>query len=119
LLITAGLFIRSLGEAQRINLGFDPANRLIASIDTFLAGYTDQQSAACGSRPLEQVRSLPGVVDATSTVFAPLTSGYLGDGHLYIEGETPVPDYQRPVVYLVRIGDNYSLRPSAPRMKPN
>jgi predicted permease len=107
LLITAGLFIRSLGKAQQINLGFDPTNRLLASVDTFFAGYTEQQRAVFGSRLLEQVRSLPGVVDATSTVFAPLSGGYLGDGHVYIEGETPVPDYQRPVVYYDRVGDNF------------
>ena len=107
LLITAGLFIRSLGKAQQINLGFDPSQRLLASVDTFFAGYTDQQSAVFGSRLLEQVRSLPGVIDASSTVFAPLSGGYLGDGHVYIEGETPVPDYQRPVVYYDRVGDNF------------
>src|SRR5579864_50135 len=107
LLITAGLFIRSLGKAQQINLGFDPTNRLLASVNTFFAGYTDQQSAVFGTRLLEQVRSLPGVVDAASTVFAPLSGGYLGDGHVYIEGETPVPDYQRPVVYYDRVGDRF------------
>src|SRR5712692_1836314 len=107
LLITAGLFIRSLGKAKQINLGFDPTNRLLASVGTSFAGYTDEQSTVFGTRLLEQVRSLPGVVDAASTVFAPLSGGYLGDGHVYIEGETPVPDYQRPVVYYDRVGDNY------------
>ena len=101
------LFIRSLGKAHQINLGFDPTNRLLASVDTFLAGYTDQQSAVFSARLLERVRSLPGVFDAASTVFAPLSGGYLGDGHVYIEGETPVPDYQRPVVYYDRVGDNF------------
>jgi putative ABC transport system permease protein len=107
LLITAGLFVRSLGKAQQINLGFDPTNRLLASIDTSFAGYTDRESAEFSSRLLEQVRSLPGVIDASSTAFAPLSGGYLGDGHVYIEGETPVPDYQRPVVYYDRVADNF------------
>ena len=107
LLITAGLFVRSLGKAQQINLGFDPTNRLLASIDTSFAGYTDRESAVFSSRLLEQVRSLPGVIDASSTAFAPLSGGYLGDGHVYIEGETPVPDYQRPVVYYDRVADNF------------
>ena len=106
-MITAGLFIRSLGKAQQINLGFDPTNRLLASIDTSFAGYTDQESAVLSSRLLEQVRSLPGVIDASSTAFAPLSGGYLGDGHVYVEGETPIPDYQRPVVYYDRVADNF------------
>jgi predicted permease len=107
LLIMAGLFVRSLGKAQQINFGFDPNNRLLASVDTSFAGYTDQQSTTFSTRLLEQVRSLPGVVDASTTAFAPLSGGYLGDGHVYIEGETPIPDFQRPTVYYDRVGDNF------------
>jgi macrolide transport system ATP-binding/permease protein len=104
LLIMAGLFVRSLGKAQQINLGFDPANRLLASADTFLARYSDDQSRAFDARLLEEVRSTPGVIDASSTVFAPLSGGYLGDGHVYIEGEIPVPDYDRPKVFYDKVG---------------
>jgi len=107
LLIMAGLFVRSLGKAQQINLGFDPTNRLLASADTSLARYTDVQSRAFDTRLLEEVRSMPGVIDVSSTAFAPLSGGYLGDGHVYIEGETPVPDYERPKVYYDRVGANY------------
>jgi predicted permease len=107
LLIMAGLFVRSLGKAQQINLGFDPTNRLLASADTFLARYSDEQSRAFDARLLEEVRSMPGVIDVSSTAFAPLSGGYLGDGKVYIEGETPVPDYERPKVYYDRVGANF------------
>ncbi len=107
LLIMAGLFVRSLGKAQRINLGFDPTNRLLASADTFLARYSDEQSREFDKRLLEEVRSMPGVIDVSSTAFAPLSGGYLGDGHVYIEGETPVPDYERPKVYYDRVGASF------------
>src|SRR5207244_3673501 len=107
LLIMAGLFVRSLGKAQQINLGFDPTNRLLASADTFLARYSDEQSRAFDKRLLEEVRSMPGVIDVSSTAFAPLSGGYLGDGHVYIEGETPVPDYERPKVYYDRVGASF------------
>ena len=107
LLIMAGLFVRSLGKAQQINLGFDPTNRLLASADTFLARYSDQQSRAFDARLLEEVRSMPGVIDVSSTAFAPLSGGYLGDGRVYIEGEAPVPDYERPKVYYDRVGANF------------
>jgi len=107
LLIMAGLFVRSLGKAQQINLGFDPTNRLLASADTFLARYSDEQSRAFDKRLLEEVRSMPGVIDVSSTAFAPLSGGYLGDGHVYIEGETSVPDYQRPKVYYDRVGASF------------
>jgi predicted permease len=107
LLIMAGLFVRSLVKAQQISLGFDPENRLLASADTFLAGYTDQQSSAFDARLLDEVRSMPGVIDVSSTAFAPLSGGYLGDGHVYIEGETPVPDYERPKVFYDRVGAGF------------
>jgi predicted permease len=107
LLIMAGLFVRSLGKAQQISLGFDPENRLLASADTFLAGYTDQQNLAFDARLLDEVRSMPGVIDVSSTAFAPLSGGYLGDGHVYTEGETPVPDYERPKVFYDRVGASF------------
>src|SRR5438034_5860366 len=50
---------------------------------------------------------MPGVIDVSSTAFAPLSGGYLGDGHVYIEGETPVPDYERPKVYYDRVGASF------------
>jgi predicted permease len=107
LLIMAGLFIRSLARAQQISLGFDPENRLLASADTFLAGYSDQQSTAFDARLLEEARSMPGVIDVSSTAFAPLSGGYLGDGHVYIEGETPVPEYQRPKAFYDKVGAGF------------
>jgi macrolide transport system ATP-binding/permease protein len=107
LLIIGGLFVRSLGKAQQINLGFDPTNRLLASADTFLARYSDKQSRAFDARLLEEVRSMPGVIDVSSTAFAPLSGGYLGDGHVYIEGETPVPDYDRPKVFYDKVGASF------------
>jgi len=107
LLIVGGLFIRSLGKAQRIDLGFDPTNRLLASADTFLAPYSDEQSRTFDARLLEEVRSLPGVIDVSSTAFVPLSGGYLGDGQVYIEGEFPVPDYERPKVFYDRVGASF------------
>jgi predicted permease len=116
LLIMAGLFVRSLVKAQQISLGFDPENRLLASADTFLAGYTDQQSSAFDARLLDEVRSMPGVIDASSTAFVPLSGGYLGDGHVYIEGETPVPDYERPKVFYDRVGAGFFRTMGTPLM---
>ena len=107
LLIMAGLFVRSLARAQQTSLGFDPTNRLLASVDTFLAHFTDQQSLAFDTRLLEEVRSIPGVIDVSCTAFAPLSGGYLGDGHVYIEGETPVPDYERPTVFYDKVGASF------------
>jgi putative ABC transport system permease protein len=116
LLIMAGLFARSLVKAQQMSLGFDPENRLLASADTVLAGYTEQQSSSFDARLVDEVRSMPGVIDVSSTAFAPLSGGYLGDGHVYIEGETPVPDYERPKVFYDRVGAGFFRTMGTPLM---
>ena len=99
LLITAGLCMRSLQQAQRIDVGFDPENRLLASIDIGRAGYSQGQGVSFQSRLLENVRALPGVVAASFTAHPQLGPGYLGDGRVLVEGEAPMPDDRRPVVY--------------------
>src|SRR5207248_8424441 len=43
LLIVAGLFIRSLGKAENIYLGFSPANVLDFSLDVQQIGYQEVQ----------------------------------------------------------------------------
>jgi predicted permease len=107
LLITAGLCMRSLQQAQRINVGFDPENRLLATIDVGRAGYSQEQGVRFQSRLLEDVRSLPGVVAASFTAHPQLGPGYLGDGRVYLEGETPTADDRRPVVYYDKVAPRY------------
>jgi predicted permease len=107
LLIVAGLFIRSLSKAQEIDLGFNPADRLVATIDTSLGGYSDAKNKQFWTALLERVRALQGVVRATTTEHAPLGPGYLGDLHVYLQGETPIPDERRPLVFFDRVGADY------------
>jgi len=107
LLITAGLCMRSLQQAQRINVGFDPEDRLLATIDVGRAGYSQERGVSFQSRLLENVRALPGVVAASFTAHPQLGPGYLGDGRVYIEGEATMPDDRRPVVYYDRVAPRY------------
>jgi predicted permease len=107
LLITAGLCIRSLQEAQRIDLGFDPESRLLATVDPGQAGYGKEQGVRFQSRLLEEARALPGVLAASFTAHPQLAPGYLGDGRVYPEGESPMPDDRRPVVYYDSVGPHY------------
>ena len=107
LLITAGVCVRSLQHAQRIDVGFDPENRLLAAIDIGRAGYSQERGASFQSRPLENVRALPGVVAASFTAHPQLGPGYLGNGRVHVEGEAPTPDDRRPVVYYDKIAPLY------------
>jgi ABC-type antimicrobial peptide transport system permease subunit len=57
LLIVAGLFARSLGNAQRTDLGFDPHNVLNLTIDPHEIGYNKAQGLAFDKLLLENVRA--------------------------------------------------------------
>jgi len=103
LLIIAGLFMRSLQNAQDLNVGFAPDHLLNARMDPEWAGY-DQQRTKDFYRELERrVSALPGVQSASLAFSVPL--GYIGSSlPVYIEGR---PENPQPLV----IGNN-SVDPS-------
>src|SRR6202162_1975766 len=85
LLIVAGLFVRSLQQAQRLDVGFDPNHVLNASMDPNEVGY-DEVRAKEFYRALEtRVRALPGVESASLAFSIPLGFAHEG-GQGGIEG---------------------------------
>ena len=68
LLVVAGLFARSLREAQRVDLGFDPAQVLTMRLDTTHAGFDAARSSVFYAALEERIRMLPGI-DSVSTSF--------------------------------------------------
>ncbi len=74
LLVTAGLLLRSLGNAMRADTGFDAgSNALLASFDPALQGYAPARRAAFEDELLRRVRELPGVAAATLATDLPLS----------------------------------------------
>jgi predicted permease len=73
LLICAGLFARSLRNAQRSDPGFDPDNVLLASYELGPAGYSGAQGMAFHRQVLAKLATLPGVESATLADFSPLS----------------------------------------------
>jgi putative ABC transport system permease protein len=67
----AGLMLRSLWNLQAIDLGFRPENVLAVSIATPV-GYTPAQSMALYRRLTDDVRALPGVVQAAAVEDMPI-----------------------------------------------
>jgi predicted permease len=61
LLVCAGLFIRSFLSAQKIDLGFNPKNVLIASYDLFTAGYSEEKGTQFDRELVAKLEALPGV----------------------------------------------------------
>jgi predicted permease len=88
LLIIAGLYARSLMEAQRIDLGFDPSHVLNLSMDPNQIGYSEAQGREFYRNLVDRVRALPGVESASIAAVVPL--GYLSNV------DTPVIDGYEP-----------------------
>jgi predicted permease len=74
-LIVGGLFVRSLGNAQRIDPGFDVARLFIVQFDLGAEGYDEARGRDFHRRLLENVRALPGVEAAAVTTTVPLFGG--------------------------------------------
>jgi predicted permease len=88
LLICAGLFIRSLRNAQHLDPGFDPNHVLLASYDLGPVGYTRAQGAAFHKQLLTKIENLPGVESAALADFSPL-SFTLHSDYIHPDGYVP------------------------------
>ncbi|MGH9775655.1 MAG: ABC transporter permease [Candidatus Acidiferrales bacterium] len=89
LLIIAGLFTRSLGNAQRSNLGFDPNHVLNLTMDPSEIGYSNAQGMEFYKSLLERVGAMPGIESASLCASVPM--GYYNNFDAY-----DIPDYQPP-----------------------
>ncbi|HWC97134.1 MAG TPA: ABC transporter permease [Candidatus Sulfopaludibacter sp.] len=89
LLSATGLFLRSLGNASRIDIGFRSKAVLLMSIDPRLHGYSAQRSTQLFDSVRQRVAHLPGVISAAWTDAVPLSGGHRSDG-FQVEGK-PAP----------------------------
>jgi predicted permease len=85
LMIGAGLFVRTLQNFERKDLGFDQKNLLTFGIDPTRAGYKGDQLVNFYQRLLKRVQTLPGVQSATLIENMPL-SGWSNNTNITIEG---------------------------------
>jgi predicted permease len=72
LLVAAGLFIRTLRQAETIPLGFESRNVVIGTIDLGLNGYTDASGRQLYRTLLERTAALPGVTRSAIASPVPL-----------------------------------------------
>jgi predicted permease len=84
-LIAAGLIVRSLTRAQKIDLGFNPYNAVVMSFDLSLQGYDRARGEQFYRRLLERVAALPGARAAAVTSDRPLDPA-MSSGNIYVEG---------------------------------
>jgi predicted permease len=85
LLIAASLFVRSLTTADAVNLGFEPRNRVVVSMNVGLQGYDQARGLQFYDEVLRRTRLLPGVLAASFAYPAPFDTHDRGI-RLYVDG---------------------------------
>jgi len=75
-LASAGLFIRSLANAQSIDLGFEHDKLVVLQYNVSSNGYDESRGRDYHRKLLEHVRALPGVAAASVASTLPLTPGF-------------------------------------------
>jgi macrolide transport system ATP-binding/permease protein len=74
-LVGAGLFVKSLANAQRIDPGFDYEKLALLTFDLGAQGYDEARSRDFHRRLLERASALPGIESATLASGVPLFQG--------------------------------------------
>ena len=110
LLIAAGLFARTLTNAEAENTGINPNHLLLFGVNP--VGYGDQQ--ALYERLLRRFRGVPGVQSATVSTFT-LFSGWISNGPVMIVGYHARPG-QNMQVYFLPVGPRFFRTMGIPRV---
>ena len=97
LLIVAGLFVRSLRQAEHMYLGFDPDHVLNVMVDPHTIGYDETRANAFYRDLEERIRAMPGVQSVSLALAVPLGSPGKG-ASIYVEGHPLLPNQQAPSV---------------------
>ena len=88
-LVGAGLFLRSLSNAHRIDVGFDAEELLAMSFAPGEQGWDEPRTRTFYTRVLERVEALPGVSSAALSENRLLRGGIIWNS-VFLEGEDRV-----------------------------
>ena len=106
LLVSAGLFLKTLRRVSSVNPGFEPRNVLLAGVDLLPNGYDAARGQVAIRQMLANLKALPGVSAVTTIRSAPLgftgatVSRFEAEGYVASKDETSLtntniigPDY--------------------------
>jgi len=105
LLISAGLFTKSLMNVARVDLGLKVDNIVTFGVSPALNGYSEQRSADLFTRLEEELAALPGVTGVTDSLVALLAGNNWGNS-VSVEGFQAGPDTNTDSRYN-EVGTNY------------
>lgn len=106
LLIVAGILVRGLQHAQRLDLGFQPDHVLNVRLNPRDLGYSDQRARDFYRELKRRIGALPGVQSVGLAFSVPL--GYIFDGRdVFVEGRPVAPGDRAPHVMANSIDGDY------------
>ncbi|MGE3190556.1 MAG: ABC transporter permease, partial [Vicinamibacterales bacterium] len=91
LLVSAGLFTRSLVNVSRVDLGLDADNVVTFAVSPGLSGYSPERSRALYERMEDELSAIPGVT-AASAALVPVLAGDSWGSSVRVEGFEAGPD---------------------------
>jgi predicted permease len=91
LLVSAGLFIKSLRNVSRVDLGINIDNVVTFGISPGLSGYDTTRMAALYHRVEDEIGAIPGVTAVTASAVQILSNSNWGQG-VSVEGFHKDPD---------------------------
>ncbi|MBL8210226.1 MAG: ABC transporter permease [Bryobacterales bacterium] len=100
------LMLRSLGNANRIQLGFDPRNVMLVTLDPTLDGFSRDDAPRMMKQVQDRLSQLPGVVSVSYTDMLPLSMGGQSTGVTNEEGNRNEGGKEINTDFY-RVGDRY------------
>ena len=113
ILVAAGLFLRSLGNAQQAPLGFDSGRLALISTNAAFSEYSAEEGAPLLEQLRDRIAALPGVEEAALTAQPPVR-GTGGSSTLVVEGYTPPTGTDAVEVMRSSVGPRYFSTIGAP-----
>ncbi|HTB16264.1 MAG TPA: ABC transporter permease [Bryobacteraceae bacterium] len=106
LLVSGGLFLRSMRFAQNVDIGFYRTGISLFTINLDLQGYKRERAIEFERDMIGRLRAIPGVDDAAFAYPLPLDA-YGGPGPVFPEGWTPGSDQEQNIAGYSSVSSRY------------
>jgi predicted permease len=104
-LVGAGLFVRSMQNAQRVDPGFESKNLFVFAFDLGALHYDEDRGQQYFRAAIERAEASPGVASATIASNFPLGGGFART--VFPEGEDEASGYRGTLTQLNDIAPNF------------
>jgi predicted permease len=115
-LISAGLFLRSLANAQQIDPGFNGDRLMILGINAGTQGFDETRGRDLYRRAIERLVTVPGVESAALSTSVPLFFGGVGRT-VFRDGQDPNDPRNGRMTQVNQIGPEYFTTLGVPMLR--